>query len=131
MSSNVRTSGKIFGAAKEANFNLECENKYLQDMMSKSWRPQHKHINWCQDGFQGENTHKDNFLMEFENSCITDFNFAHPGQEHPTGPERYKNEQWAAVIKGQVYPHHSDVDWSEYEHWVRHGGGDEWFTGDH
>ena len=110
---------------------LRRENKYLQDMMSKSWRPQHQHINWHQDGFQGENTHKDSFLMDFENSCITDFNSKYPGQEHPTGPERYKNEQWAAIIKDQVYPHHSDVDWSEYEHWVRHGGGDEWFTGDH
>ena len=34
---------------------LRYENKYLQDMLSKSWRPGHKYINWCQDGFQGMN----------------------------------------------------------------------------
>ena len=106
---------------------LRYKNEYLQDMLSKSWRPGHKYINWCQDGFQGMNKHTDNFLMEFENSCVTDFNSKYPGQQRPTGPERYKNKQWATIIKEQVYPHHSDVDWNEYQHWVRQGGGDEWF----
>ena len=76
--------------------------KELEDMLVNSWRPQHQHINWHQDGFQDENTHKDSFLMDFENSCITDFNSKYLGQEHPTGPERHKNKQWAAIIKGQV-----------------------------
>ena len=31
------------------------------------------------------------------------------------------------MIKSQVYPYHSDVDWEEYCEWVYTGGGDEWF----
>ena len=45
----------------------------------------------------------------------------------PRGPRRFENQEWAALIKRHVYPHHSDVDWFEYIAWVRDGGGDEWF----
>ena len=31
------------------------------------------------------------------------------------------------MIKSQVYPHHSDVDWEEYVEWVENRGGSEWF----
>ena len=48
-------------------------------------------------------------------------------KKHPIGPDRYKDPEWAAMIKSQVYPHHSDVDFQEYQEWCENGGGDEWF----
>lgn len=62
------------------------------------------------------------FLMDFENSCLA--NFPRP---HPRGSKRYEDPEWAEMIKSQVYPNHSDVDWYEYVEWVSQGGGDEWF----
>ena len=67
----------------------------------------------------------DAFLMGFENACLANhWNSCVP---HPTGNRRYEHEEWAAMIKSQVFPHHSDVDWGEYVEWVQNGGGDEWF----
>ena len=67
----------------------------------------------------------DAFLMDFENACLANhWNSCVP---HPTGNRRYEHEEWAAMIKSQVFPHHSDVDWGEYVEWVQNGGGDEWF----
>ena len=43
---------------------------------------------------------------------------------------RHKDPEWAAMIRSQVYPHHSDVDWEEYVDWVSRGFGDEWFQED-
>ena len=63
------------------------------------------------------------FLMDFENSCLTDWR-----GDVPKGPNRHENPQWASMIKSQVYPYHSDVDWFEYCEWVSGGGGDEWFV---
>ena len=103
----------------------------LRVQLTNSWRPQHKDINWLKDGFEGEHTARDCFLMDFENAVLEDFQKVYPGEEIPTGPERHKNKEWAALMWESVYPHHSDVDWSEYATWVRQGGGDEWFTGDH
>ena len=62
------------------------------------------------------------FLMDFENACLVEW-----GTSCPTGPNRYADPDWAAFIKAQVFPHHSDVDWDEYVDWVKAGGGDEWF----
>ena len=62
------------------------------------------------------------FYMDFENSCLSDF-----GGEHPRGPNRWEHRAWAAHIKAQVFPYHSDVDWEEYVEWVSGGGGDEVF----
>ena len=62
------------------------------------------------------------FLMDFENACLEGF-----GGAHPTGPNRYKDPAWAAHIKANVFPYHSDIDWLEYVEWVSGGGGDDWF----
>ena len=103
----------------------------LRVQLTNSWRPQHKDINWLKDGFVGEHTARGCFLMGFENAVLEDFQKVYPGEEIPTGPERHKNKEWAALMWESVYPHHSDVDWSEYVVWVHQGGGDEWFTRDH
>ena len=64
--------------------------------------------------------------MDFENSCLSQ-NWDNAKKQHPTGILRHADAEWAAMIKTQVYPHHSDVDWEEYCEWVSHGGGDEYF----
>ena len=67
----------------------------------------------------------DSFMMDFENSCLEhhwDSNVA-----PPKGPKRFLDKRWAEMIKSQVYPNHSDVDWYEYVDWVSRGGGDDWF----
>ena len=103
----------------------------MYNILINSCRPRHKDINWREDGFDGEHMARDCFLIDFENTDIEHFKTEQPEEDFPTGPERYKDEEWAAIIKKQVYPHRSDVDWSEYTAWVFQGGGDEWFTGDH
>ena len=67
----------------------------------------------------------DAFLMDFENACLA--NRWNSNAPHPVGPKRHEHKEWAAMIKSQVYPHHSDVDWEDYVEWVENGGGDEWF----
>ncbi len=67
---------------------------------------------------------RDNFLLDFENEILQSWD-ARKGI--PRGPRRFENPEWAALIKRNVYPHHSDVDWEEYVEWVSQGGGDEWF----
>jgi hypothetical protein len=69
---------------------------------------------------------RDNFMMDFENSCLSQ-NWDNAKKQHPTGILRHSDAEWAAMIKKQVYPNHSDVDWEEYCEWVCNGGGDEWF----
>ena len=69
---------------------------------------------------------RNNFMMDFENACLEEYWVGPP----PTGPRRYLNEKWAKNILGQVYPHHSDVDWYEYVEFCESGGGDEWFQED-
>ena len=101
---------------------VEIENKRLQDMLTSSWRPRHKDVDWSKSK-EEENRHRDDFLMDFENSCLAYF-----GDNFPTGPQCHTNKEWTTSFKRQVYPHHSDVDWSEYVAWVSHGGGDERFT---
>ena len=66
------------------------------------------------------------FLMDFENECLSQ-NWDHTKGGHPRGARRYEDPEWAEIIKSQVYPHHSDIDWLEYVEWVKNGGGDEWF----
>ena len=67
----------------------------------------------------------DTFMMDFENACLQlqawTFDYI------PQGKKRHTDPDWAKVIKSQVYPHHSDVDWFEYVAWVENGGGDEYF----
>ncbi len=67
---------------------------------------------------------RDTFLCDFENDVLRSWD-ARKGI--PKGPRRFENPEWAALIKRQVLPHHSDVDWFEYVEWVNQGGGDEWF----
>ena len=64
----------------------------------------------------------DSFMMDFENSLLSEWTGS-----PPQGPRRFEVEAWGALVKRNVYPHHSDVDWDEYRDWVRAGGGDEWF----
>ena len=108
---------------------LKMKNYCLTSEMSRSWRPRHKSIDW--QTRSEENTHTDNFLMDFENACLADYTRDNPDTPYPKGPERYKDKEWATYIKTQVYPHHSDVDWTEYVAWVKAGMGDEWFTDEH
>ncbi len=49
------------------------------------------------------------------------------GRAQGYAPRRFENAEWAELIKRNVYPHHSDIDWEEYVEWVSNGGGDEWF----
>ena len=65
---------------------------------------------------------RDAFLTDFENAVLEDW-----GRDIPTGPRRFEKAEWAELIKRNVYPNHSDVDWYEYVEWVSQGGGDEWF----
>ena len=62
--------------------------------------------------------------MDFENSLVVDWD-ARNGI--PTGPCRFEKAEWAELVKRNVYPNHSDVDWDEYVEWVSSGGGDDWF----
>jgi hypothetical protein len=66
----------------------------------------------------------DDFMADFENEVLQSWD-ARLGI--PRGTRRFENTEWAALIKRHVYPHHSDVDWSEYQKWCELGGGDEWF----
>ena len=68
----------------------------------------------------------DAFMMDFEISCLEQ-NWDSSKRQHPQGPNRHENPEWAAMIQRQVFPHHSDLDWAEYCSWVRCGGGDEIF----
>ena len=63
-------------------------------------------------------------MMDFENS-ILEHNWGN--RKPPKGNKRHEDEEWVAIIKSQVYPYHSDVDWEIYVMWVEQGGGDEWF----
>ena len=65
---------------------------------------------------------RDPYMMDLENSFLSDWSGA-----VPQGPRRFEVDAWAALVKRNVFPHHSDVDWDEYCDWVRRGGGDEWF----
>jgi hypothetical protein len=66
----------------------------------------------------------DAFMMDFENDVLREWD-ARKGI--PRGTSRYENAEWSELIKLNVYPNHSDVDWDEYVEWVSQGGGDEWF----
>ncbi len=65
---------------------------------------------------------QNDFLMDFENYVLTLWD-ARKGI--PTGPHRFEDEAWAALMKTQL--EFSDTCWDEYVAWVRSGGGDEWF----
>ena len=67
---------------------------------------------------------RDAFLMDFENDVLRDWDAT---KGIPTGPRRFQNAEWADLIKRNVYPHHSGLDWYEYCEFVLNGGGDEWF----
>ena len=97
------------------------------------------------DKYELRTPDRDNFMMDFENSCLEhnwgkkaepykdgileglSFYFNKP---HPKGKERHLDPEWKEMIQNQVYPHHSDVDWEEYVDWVEGGGGDDWFRED-
>ena len=67
----------------------------------------------------------DAFMMDFENSLLTDWTHT-----IPTGVLRFEKDAWSQLVKRNVFPNHSDVDWDEYCQWVNQGGGDDWFQGD-
>ena len=48
-------------------------------------------------------------------------------REHPKGPKRHEDPEWAKMIQSHIYPHHTDIDWEEYVGFVEEKGGDEWF----
>ena len=64
------------------------------------------------------------FLMDFENDVLRDWDAT---KGIPTGPRRFQNAEWADLIKRNVYPYHSDVDFYEYIEFCLKGGGDDWF----
>ena len=68
---------------------------------------------------------RDAFCMDFENDCLR--NNWDGWKPFPTGRRRLEDPEWATMIKSQVYPHHSDIDWYEYVEYCQLGGGDEWF----
>ena len=103
------------------NERLKIKIRSQESMLVQSWRPRHKDIDW--KTMSEENTHRDAFLMDFENSCLADF----ARESYPQGLERCKDEMWRTHIQSQVYPAHSDVDWTEYVAWVEAGKGDEYF----
>ena len=65
---------------------------------------------------------QDIFLCDLENDVLRDFD-----GDTPTGPQRYMNPDWAALMKKNLYPFHSDADWREYVEFCENGGGDIWF----
>ena len=67
---------------------------------------------------------REDFPMDFENDVLRRWD-ARKGI--PRGPRRFEKAEWAELIKRNVYPNHSDVDWYEYVEWVSAGGGDEFF----
>jgi len=69
---------------------------------------------------------RDNFMMDFENECLSQ-RWDNSKRQHPTGPKRHEDTEWATMIQSQAYPDHADVDWEEYTEWVSRGHGDEWF----
>lgn len=71
---------------------------------------------------------RNSFMMDFENACLSDWDSSK--KPHPTGCKRYLDPEWAALVKSQVYPYHSDIDWYEYCSWVSRGHGDTWFQPD-
>ena len=73
---------------------------------------------------RGSNLLNDDFMTDIENQILEKWD-ARKGI--PKGRRRFENAEWAELIKQNVYPHHSDIDWYEYVEWVKAGGGDEWF----
>ena len=71
-----------------------------------------------------DDRHRNNFMLDLENSILSEWDAR---QGVPQGPRRFEVEAWAALVKRNMFPSHSDVDWDEYCDWVRKGGGDEWF----
>ena len=86
-------------------------------------RPGHR------DMYELMTTERDNFLMDFENACLSQ-NWDNSKKPFPKGMMRHTDAEWGEMIKTQVYPHHSDVDWEEYCDWIFFGGGDECFQED-
>ena len=62
------------------------------------------------------------FLTDLENECLKEYT-----GHCPKGILRYKNESWAAHMKKNLYPFHSDADWWDYVKFCEEGHGDEWF----
>ena len=68
---------------------------------------------------------RNNFLMDFENYVLSLWD----GRKGiPTGPQRFEDEEWAALMKTHL--EFSDTCWDEYVVWCRSGGGDDWFQPD-
>ena len=72
---------------------------------------------------------REDFYLDFENACLSQ-HWDSSKRRHPKGKKRHEDPEWAAMIQGQVYPHHSDIDWQEYVDFVNHGGGDDCFQED-
>ena len=76
---------------------------------------------------------RDAFMMDLENKILEKayreplFKAAHYA---PKGRKRWQIPEWAELIKKNVYPHHSDVDFQEYIDFCEAGGGHEWFQED-
>ena len=70
---------------------------------------------------------RDAFFMDFENACLA--TFWNSSEPHPKGEKRHLNKKWAEMIRSQVCPNRSDIDWYENVEWATQGGGDEWFQG--
>ena len=62
----------------------------------------------------------DAFAMDTENSILAEWR-----GNIIKGPQRIENKEWAQFVKDRLED--SDLSYSEYEEWVRKGGGDEWF----
>ena len=69
---------------------------------------------------QERRTHRNNFMMDFENYALEQWREA-----TPKGPDRYNEKAWAVHMQDILVD--ADTTWDEYCSWVRSGHGDEYF----
>ena len=69
---------------------------------------------------QERRTHRNNFMMDFENYALEKWSKA-----TPKGPNRYNEKAWAVHMQDMLVD--ADTTWDEYCSWVRSGHGDEYF----
>ena len=67
--------------------------------------------------------HRNNFLMDFENSYLHEWDSF---EQHPTGPRRFEHPRWGVIMR-EACEAHSDVTFEEYCQWCLAGFGDGWF----
>ena len=69
------------------------------------------------------NKHRNDFLMDSENSYLHEWDSTEP---YPLGPRRFEHPRWGSIMR-QAGEARSDVTFEEYCQWCLAGFGDEWF----